>query len=226
MSNLELFADDIDGYLYVAIVNNGKLEDLYVNKPFINGSWGSIYLGKIIKVDARQDAAFVDLGNGLMGYLPATYALVRKPGKTTPRQDITKMVRNGDTFLVQIKTEGKEKSPYENHKLPRLTANIQVPGGFLVYNPHSDNINYSSDIDEKTIDKLKVKVERKGGWKVYPSALKLSNEEIDYEASYLKERWKEIRSGEKNRLVCRLHPHRNFSPDFNLGQVQLFFLRL
>ena len=64
MSHLELFADEIDDYLYVAIINNGVLIDLYVNKPDITGNWASIYNGKVIKVDPKLDAAFVDLGNG------------------------------------------------------------------------------------------------------------------------------------------------------------------
>ena len=192
MSHLELFADDIDGYLYVAVINNGLLIDLYINPPDIAGNWASIYLGKVTKLDTNLDAAFIDLGNGLTGYLPAEYAAVRIPNKKTRRSEISTMLRTGETLLVQIKAEGKEQSPYENQKLPRLTSNLHVPGGFLVYSPHSDHINYSSTIDEDYIDKINTKINLKGGWKVYPSVRKLPTEDINFEANYLKKRWKEI----------------------------------
>lgn len=192
MNNLELFVDDIDGYLFAATVDNGYLIDLYVNKPYINGSWASIYLGKVIKVDTKQDAAFIDLGNNLVGYLPADQALARTPGVEIPRSGISKMVKNGDTFLVQVKAEGKENSIYENHKHPRLTANLHVPGGFLIYMPHSDKIQCSGNIDEKFIDKFKTKINTEGGWKFYPSAVKLSKEEIEDEIEYLKQHWQHL----------------------------------
>jgi|GEM_PF-1256922 len=192
MSSLELLVDDIDGFLFAAVVDDGYLIDLYINKPYINGSWASMYLGKIMKIDTKQDAAFVDLGNNLVGYLSAEHALVRTPGVEIPRSGISKMVKNGDTFLVQIKAEGKSHSLYENHKHPRITANLHVPGGFLVYMPHSDNINYSGNIDEKFIDKLKTKVNLDGGWKFYSSAVKLSNDEIEYEVEYLKQHWQHL----------------------------------
>ena len=138
MSHLELLADEIDGFLYVAIINNGRLIDLYVNKPDITGNWGSIYLGKVSKIDSKLDAAFIDLGNGLNGYLAAKHAMVPTAGKEYLRSGIAKMLRAGEMVLVQVKSEGKDNSKHENAKLPRLTTNIHTIGDALVYSPYSN----------------------------------------------------------------------------------------
>ncbi len=188
-TGLELFADDIDGYLYVAIIKDQKLIDLYVTPPDVIGSWASIHVGKVIKIDTKLDAAFIDIGNRLTGFLPAKHALPRKAGVATPRKDVSRMLNPGQMFLVQIKAEGQNTSLYENNKIPTLTANLHVPGGFLVYSPHSDDINYSSSIDERHIEQLETNINLHGGWKVYPSAGKLSKDDINTEAKYLKKHW-------------------------------------
>lgn len=198
-TGLELFADDIDGYLYVAIVKDKKLIDLCVSPPDVIGSWASIHLGKVTKIDKNLDAAFIDIGNGLTGFLPAKHAIARTTdGTTPPRKGIEKMVTPGQMFLVQIKTEGQVASLYENNKLPTLTAKLHVPGGFLVYSPYSEHINYSSNMDETDIEKLETKINLDGGWKVYHSAEKLSKDDINTEAKYLKSQWKEIRKRSQN----------------------------
>jgi len=215
MSNLELFADDIDGYLCVAIVDNGYLIDLYVSKPRINDSWASIYLGRVLKLDTKLDAAIIDLGNGQKGLLPAAYATPRTAIDDEVRKSgISSMLMTGQEILVHIKVEGKANSPYENHKLPRLTTNLHVPGGFLVYSPYSDHIECSGNIDEKIIDKLETKVKIGGGWKVYPSANKLSSNEIEFEVEYLKKRWKEI--------VAKAKESQGVSGILEVGPISLF----
>ncbi len=198
-TGLELFADDIDGYLYVAIVKDKKIIDLCVSPPDVIGSWASIHLGKIIKIDKKLDAAFIDIGNGLTGFLPAKHAIPRKiDGVAPPRKGIEKMVQPGQMFLMQIKAEGQKASLYENNKLPTLTTKLHVPGGFLVYSPYSEHINYSTNMDETDIEKLETKIDLDGGWKVYHSAEKLSKDDINTEAKYLKKHWEKIREKAHN----------------------------
>ena len=194
MSQLELFVDEIDDYLYAAVLNNGSVVDLYINKPDITRNWASIYLGKVTKIDKKLDAAFVDLGNGLTGYLSAKHALIKTPKNTVPRSGIENMLKGGDMILVQIKAEGKAGSPNENHKLPRLTVNLNVPGGFLAYNPNYKAITFSASTNKKHIPEIETKIKNlpAGGWRVYPSVRRLPEEKVNFEAQYLLSTWQHI----------------------------------
>lgn len=192
MSNLELFADDIDGYLITAVTDNGKLIDLYVSKPQVNGSWASTYLGKVTKIDTKLNAAFLDLGDGLTGFLPANYAEYKDPNIESPKKPISQILDTGETLLVQVKTEGKANSPYENHKLARLTARLHVPGGFIVYKPQAETISCLSNIDEKTEKEINATIDKESGWSSYPYKSKMSKEEINFEIEYLQRYWQEI----------------------------------
>jgi len=192
MSHLELFADEINGYLYIAITNDKKLIDLYVNKPDISCNWASIYLGKVKKIDAKLDAAFIDLGNGLTGYLAAKHALIKRPDEETRRSGITKMLQTGEMLLVQIKAEGKTYAKFENNKLPRLSTSIHTIGGALVYAPYSNGIAFSKSIAKDEMEDLRKKIKIKGGWKIYPGIRGLSDEEIEFEEQQQLNTWKNI----------------------------------
>lgn len=116
MNTLELLADEIDGCLYAAVVRKGVLIDLYQDGVDRAARWGSIYHGKITKFDMRLDAAFIDLGAGLTGFLAAEGAALQ----------------SGQMLPVQVKSEGKINSAHENQKLPRLTLKLALDGWFNV----------------------------------------------------------------------------------------------
>ncbi|MBI3441746.1 MAG: ribonuclease E/G [Proteobacteria bacterium] len=197
MNGLDLLADEIDGFLYVAIVRNGTLVDLYVDRPDMTASWASLYLGKVIKIDTKLDAAFVDIGQGLIGYLPAKH--VRHPGAdvSETRTGITELLKGGQMVLVQIKSEGKRQTENENHKLPRLTMKLYVPGLFVAYSPYSSQVTISRKIKNEGVLTLTAKLKGKGGWLVQHSAEDAAEADIAYESKSLQEKWQQYLSAEE-----------------------------
>lgn len=192
MSRLELFADEIDGHLHVAIVRKGVLVDLYVDRPDRTACWASLYLGKVIKIDPRLDAAFVDLGSGLVGFLPAKH--VYRPGDdpSGTRTGIAQLLKAGQTVMVQIKSEGKTHTENENQKLPRLTMKLYVPGMFLAYSPVSTQVTISSKIRNEEVLTLTTKLKGKGGWLIQHAAEKASDADIAFESDALQKKWQKI----------------------------------
>lgn len=192
MSGYELLADEIDGCLTIAVTEKGRLADLYVDPPDMTGCWASLYLGKVIKVDSKLDAAFLDLGDGLMGYLPAKH--VRHPGssESESRTGITELLSTGQMVYVQIKSEARDGSLHENHKFPRLTMKLYIPGLFLAFSPTSNEVTISRRIEDKNIFKLIAKLKGAGGWIVQYHAVRAAEADIEYESKYLRETWQSI----------------------------------
>jgi len=193
MSDLELLADEVDGCLHAAVVRKGVLDDLYVDPAQeMPGRWGAIYLGKIIKVDTKLDAAFVDLGNGLTGFLPAKH--VRHPGadSSESRTGISSLLKGGQMVIVQVKSEGKRHTENENQKLPRLTMRLYLPGLLDTYSPSSSQVTISRRVENEKILALTAKLKGKGGWIVRHHIEKATESEIENEARSLQEQWQKI----------------------------------
>ena len=89
---------------------------------------GDIILGRVHRVMAATDAAFVDVGLSRAGFLSARDAVALAPATAANDRDpaIGTLVREGDAILVQV-----VKDPIAD-KGARLTANVSLPGRFLV----------------------------------------------------------------------------------------------
>ena len=53
----------------IAVVENGKLEELYMERASSVSHVGNVYKGKVTNVEASIQAAFVDFGIGRNGFL-------------------------------------------------------------------------------------------------------------------------------------------------------------
>ncbi|MCK5554834.1 MAG: ribonuclease E/G [Alphaproteobacteria bacterium] len=194
MSQLELLADKIEDRLYVAVVNKGILTDLYVDPIDTTVNWGSIHLGKVIKIDTRLEAAIVDIGNGMTGYLSTKHIHTSDANRSETRTSISELLSCGQMIPVQIKSEGKLRTKNENAKLPRLTMRVYIPGQFLIYSPTSRQVTISHKIENDKTLALTAKLKSKCGWIIQPHAEKASDEEIKYESIYLEKTWENILS--------------------------------
>jgi ribonuclease G len=192
MDGLELLADEIDGRLHVAVVRKSVLTDLYIDPLDRTASWASLYLGKVIKIDTKLDAAFVDLGDGLTGFLAAKHVRHPGAGESETRTGIADLLKGGQMILVQIKSEGKLETRHENHKFPRLTMKLYVPGLFLAYSPTASQVTISSHISNAQVLAHTAKLKGKGGWMVRSFAEKADEKDIDFEARYLQGSWQSI----------------------------------
>lgn len=119
----------------VALIEEGQLEEVYLeteeNQPLV----GNIIKGKVNRVLPGMQAAFVDIGLERAGFLyageipPTALDADAPPSRDTP--DIRQLVREGDDITVQV-----IKAPIGT-KGARLTAEITIPGRYLVLSPRS-----------------------------------------------------------------------------------------
>ncbi len=142
----------------VAIVEDGKLEELHVERFAQASRVGNIYLGKVNNVEPSIQAAFVDFGVGENGFLhvsdlhPRYFPgvteddSVEKVGHKTPRRERPAMqeaLKRNNEILVQVLKEGV------GTKGPTLTSYLSIPGRFLVMMPFMDNVGVTRKVDDE-----------------------------------------------------------------------------
>lgn len=120
------------GVSRVALLENGRLAEYYLEGPEEKERAGNIFKGRVVNVLPGMDAAFVDIGQGRNAFLYRDDLLSphcegiegRKPG-------IDQLVRVGQELLVQIKKEA------QGSKGARVTTRFTIPGRALVYMPEA-----------------------------------------------------------------------------------------
>ncbi|MDF3023480.1 MAG: ribonuclease, Rne [Alphaproteobacteria bacterium] len=170
MSGLELFVDEIEGRMHAVVIKKTVINDLYVDSLNKACGWGTIFLGRVIKLDKKLDCAIVDLGNGQTGFLPAKHIYLPGGDRSESRSGLTDLVKNGQMLMVQVKAEAKDGSQSENHKIPRLTTQIYIMGHHLVYCPMSNPVTMSRSIERGDVLSMTAGFEAKGGWILHDHA--------------------------------------------------------
>jgi len=128
-----------------AILNDGVLQELYVERTGGRSLVGNIYKGRVARVLPGLQAAFVNVGLERSGFLHAA-DIVRGLDEQSPgenrRADIGALVREGDELLVQVL-----KDPLGS-KGARLTTHITLPSRLLVLAPNGSSVAVSARIDD------------------------------------------------------------------------------
>lgn len=152
----------MDGGLWVAAVERGRLHGLEVDPGAEEVRWGSIYWGKVTRIDKALDAAFVDLDGDNEGILHnADVRITDKKGKVTKggAAAVGKLLQPGQMVIVQAKA-GYLRSEDEfdfmrEDKSPKLSMDITIPGRYLILAPFMAQNQVSSRIrDKKLRDQL------------------------------------------------------------------------
>lgn len=131
----------------VALVENGMLQEVWLERASHTGYIGNIYKGVVSRVLPGLQAAFIDIGLERTAFLHAR-DMVRNDPVTTdqvtpPEPLISNLLRPGDRLIVQV-----IKDPLGS-KGARLTTNISVPSRFLVLLPDCDVVGVSARIEEE-----------------------------------------------------------------------------
>jgi ribonuclease G len=137
----------------VAIVENGSLQEVSIERRRNRGIVGNIYKGKVNRVLPGMEAAFVDIGLERSGFLHVSdFEIVEESGECKletethehkPLPPINQLLHEGQTLLVQV-----VKDPIGT-KGARLTTSISVPSRYLVYMPNASMIGISVKIEEE-----------------------------------------------------------------------------
>ncbi len=132
----------------VAVVENGVLQEIYIERTRKRGLVGNIYKGRVVRVLPGMEAAFVDVGLERAAFLhvsdiQASVAAEEVPRPLERNASITELVREGQELMVQV-----VKDPIGT-KGARLTTHVTIPSRYLVYLPSSDTVGVSVKIEDE-----------------------------------------------------------------------------
>ncbi|RBP53249.1 ribonuclease G [Arenicella xantha] len=129
----------------VAVVENGVLQELHIERTLSRGLVGSIYKGKVVRVLPGMQAAFVDIGLDKNGFLHAADIARNDPAFSGAAMrdipPIQELVHEGKHIYVQVL-----KDPIGS-KGARLTTELSMPSRNLVYLPNGNEIGISQKIE-------------------------------------------------------------------------------
>ena len=130
-----------------ALLENGILQEVYIERAARRGLISNIYRGHVSRVLPGMQAAFVDIGLERTAFLHASDIARQRSAENgddeTPLPDIRELVSEGEEVLVQV-----VKDPLGN-KGARLTTFITLPSRYLVLLPDGDGVGISARIEDE-----------------------------------------------------------------------------
>jgi ribonuclease G len=174
----------------VAILEDDRVAEVYLERPERRSIAGNIYLGVVDNVLPGMEAAFVEIGLEKNGFLYVDEIVGPELEGRKGARRIQDLIKRGQTILVQA-----VKDPMKS-KGARLTTEISLPGRFLVYVPNGDGYGVSRRVDEEERTRLKAIVKdldpKGGGIIVRTAAEGASAEDIERDLVFLQRLWKTI----------------------------------
>lgn len=179
----------------VAVVENGVLQEVHIERAQSRGIVGNIYLGKIVRILPGMQAAFIDIGLDRTAFLHANDVRNERPQSEAPR--ISELLQEGAEIVVQV-----IKDPMGT-KGARLTTQITLAARYLVYLPYSSHIGISQKIEgdevrERMRESIREVVgEQEGGFILRTMAESASATELKTDVMYLRRIWSDIQQKQK-----------------------------
>ena len=179
----------------VALIENGMLQEVHVEREAKRGLVGNIYLGKIIRVLPGMQAAFVDINLDKAAFLHASdinsKLMLNEEEKKPQVPDIRSLVHEGQYIVVQV-----VKDPLGT-KGARLTTDITVAARYLVLMPNASHAGISQrieDVDERKRlkDIVSPYCDEDHGFIVRTAAEGAGDKELRHDAEFLRRVWSKV----------------------------------
>ena len=196
----------------VAVVENGSVQELHVERTLERGLVGNIYAGRVARVLPGMQSAFIDIGLERAAFLHvadvqvngvvprSTFGAPRldAAGNAVPQTPIERLVFEGQTLTVQV-----IKDPIGT-KGARLTTQISIAGRQLVFLPQDDHIGISQKIGSHELrEQLRARMSvlaqlpegagPAGGFILRTNAEESTDEELSDDIRYLRKTWAGVR---------------------------------
>ncbi len=184
----------------VAIVEQGAVQELHIERSIQKGHVGNLYLGKIVRVLPGMQSAFVDIGLERAAFIHVADLRQNRAERNTGgvMTPIEKLLFEGQSMMVQV-----IKDPLGT-KGARLSTQISIAGRMLVYLPHDPHVGISQKIESEA-DRLALRERvcqlkpdsEAGGFIVRTQAEGATDEELAADISYLGILWNSIQTKAK-----------------------------
>src|SRR5258706_7965208 len=192
----------------VAILEDGALEEFYIERDDAPKQFGNIYKGIVKSIIPGMEAAFVDLGTNKDGFLYVADALsnpldeemsVDEQPEKAPRSGrrvaIEEVLKVGQEIIVQVVKEGIR------NKGPRLTTHFSLPARYLVLMPGDRRFGISRRLEDRSErERIKgifnqIELPEDAGFIVRTAGEGKSDKEFIRDIKYLSNLWKKLRTG-------------------------------
>jgi len=192
----ELLVSVDAGEKRVAVLEDDRVAEVYLERPERRSIAGNIYLGVVDNVLPGMEAAFVEIGLEKNGFLYVDEIVGPELEGRKGARKIQDLIQRGQTTLVQA-----VKDPMKT-KGARLTTEISLPGRFVVYVPHGEGLGVSRRLEDDERNRLKAilkeRAPKKGGVIVRTAAEGASADDIERDLDFLQRLWKTIEARAKN----------------------------
>lgn len=184
----------------VALIENGLLQEIFVERHNSRGHVGDVFRGKVVRVMPGMEAAFVDIGLDRAAFIHASdIVMVDGEGREVrdgePR-NIQEILREGQSLVVQVAKDAIST------KGARLTTHLTLPSRNLVYLPRSRHLGISQRLEEEAererlLTELKEVLEEEGwtesgGFIIRTAAEGASREELAEDVRFLRKLWMKV----------------------------------
>jgi ribonuclease G len=185
----------------VALVEQGAVQEIHVERSIQRGHVGNLYLGKVVRVLPGMQSAFVDIGLERAAFIHVADLRQNRSERSNgdPITPIEKLIFEGQPLMVQV-----IKDPLGT-KGARLSTQISIAGRMLVYLPHDPHVGISQKIEsEAERHALRERVlslrapDENGGFIVRTQAEDATDEELHADQSYLRTIWASIQAKAKS----------------------------
>jgi len=209
--------------LRIAVVEDGLLEELYIERGSTEQIVGNIYRGRITHIEPTLQAAFVDYGaekNGFLHVSDVVSSLIPSEakkagrGRTTKRGErppIQKIFRKGDPVVVQVTKEGVAK------KGAGMTTFLSIPGRYLVLMSGLRRMGVSRKIeDEAAREQLRkvlneIDAPKDVGVIARTAGLGQNKRDLERDVRYLSRLWETVKKrGKKAELPSAIYKETDF----------------
>ncbi len=184
----------------VAIVENGAVQELHLERALERGLVGNIYIGKVARVLPGMQSAFVDIGLERAAFLHVADVHVSGApprGDNAQQVPIERLVFEGQTLMVQVIKDAI------GTKGARLSTQISIAGRLLVFLPQDDHIGISQKIGSPELrEQLRARMTRlaattdgspTGGFILRTNAEDATDDELADDIAYLRKTWGTVR---------------------------------
>ncbi len=180
----------------VAILEDDRVAEVYLERPERRSIAGNIYLGVVDNVLPGMEAAFVEIGLEKNGFLYVDEIVGPELEGRKGARKIQDLIKRGQTLMVQA-----VKDPMKS-KGARLTTELSLPGRFLVYVPNGEGSGVSRRLEDAERTRLKEIVKnldlKGGGIIVRTAAEGASAEDIERDLVFLQRLWRTIQAKAKS----------------------------
>lgn len=149
MDNTRIITYIREGVLADALYEDGHLMELSLIPDGKASVLGNIYIGKVKNIVKNIQAAFVEIADGMLCYLPLED--VKAPVYVKPKKQ--QRLTEGDELLVQVSREAVKT------KAPSVTTNLSLAGKYLVMTTGNQTVGYSSKLKAEEKERLKLLIQ-------------------------------------------------------------------